>query len=346
MIDLSVIVPAYNCEKYIGRCLDSLLNQEKLDIEIVIVNDGSTDNTENICQEYVDRFKNIKLLSKKNEGQGIARNIGLREAKGKYITFVDSDDYVNKNCYSMAINILDENNADFFAGQIKKVGEKEIINASLNINEINYHKYNENKNDIVKSLLAGQDIDAGCRVSSSACDKIYAKKVIDHYNLEFYSEREYLSEDILFNIMFLNRCKMCIISDMDMYNYVTNVSSFCHTYQNDYVLKMHKMLDLLNSYRFDFSQDEFSSLVSEKMYGYIKSYMFQEVEHQSLIKSGKNIKLLCQQNFINRILLDLNKNNFSMIDYFIVFLSKHKLGLIIAFFYKIKLLIFRIKNSF
>lgn len=344
MRDLSVIVPAYNCEKFIERCLNSILNQTALDIEIIIINDGSIDDTKNICEEYVNKHNNIKLINKNNEGQGIARNLGIKEAKGKYITFVDSDDYVNRNCYTFAVELLEKNNADLFVGQIKKVSESENLKVTIDNKNIVYHKYKDNKSDMIKSILAGQDIDVNCRVSSSTCDKIYKKSVLDNYNIYFPSEREYLSEDILFNIMYLRICKMCVVSNMEMYNYVTNTTSFCHTYQKNYVEKMYKMLEVLNSYKLDFINEEFSMLVSEKIYGYIKSYMFQEVEHQSLWISARNIKLLCQKKFVSKILIGLNKNNFSMLDHFIVFFTKKKLGLIIAFFYKIKLLIFRMRN--
>lgn len=345
MIDLSVIVPAYNCEKFIERCLNSILNQSALEIEIIIINDGSTDNTNKICEEYVDKHNNIKLINKINEGQGIARNLGIKKAKGKYITFVDSDDYVNRNCYTIAVELLEKNNADLFVGQIKKVSENENLKVALNNKNIIYHEYNDNKSDMIKSILAGRDINENCRVSSSTCDKIYTKKVLDVHNMCFLSEREYLSEDILFNIMYLKVCKKCVVSNMEMYNYVTNTNSFCHTYQKDYVEKMYKMLGVLNSYKFDITDEEYSRLVSEKIYGYIKSYMFQEVEHQSLRVSGRNIKLLCQKEFVSNLLFNLDKMDFSMLDHFIVLFAKKKLGLIIALFYKLKFLIFRMRNT-
>lgn len=344
MIRLSVIIPAYNCEKYIGRCLDSILNQENLEFEIIVINDGSTDNTLKICRQYEEKFENIKVINKKNEGQGIARNVGILEAKGKYITFVDSDDYVNQNCYTLAISILEKNSADFFAGQIKKISEGESENLLLDEKYITYHNYSMSKDDLVKSMLAGNDIEKNSRVSSSTCDKIYLKSIIEKYKIVFVSERIYLSEDIIFNIMFLDKCNICIVSNMEMYNYVTNVASFCHTYQSDYITKMYKMIDVFNSYRFGFSDQEYKALVSEKMYGYIKSYMFQEVEHQNIYNSAKHIKKICQEPRIIRIFSSLEKKKFSLIDYFIVFFSKLQLGVVIAFFYKLKLMIFRVKN--
>ena len=94
---VSVIVPVWNTEKYLRKCLDSLVNQDFDDYEIVVVNDESPDNSEQIIQEYVNKYKNVRALSKKNGGLSSARNYGIKYAKGDYLTFVDSDDYVDRN---------------------------------------------------------------------------------------------------------------------------------------------------------------------------------------------------------------------------------------------------------
>ena len=94
MVKVSVIVPVYNVEKYIDKCLDSLVNQTLKDIEIIVVNDGSPDDSQQVIDMYVKKYpKKIKSYIKENGGQGSARNLGLEHAKGEYISFVDSDDY-------------------------------------------------------------------------------------------------------------------------------------------------------------------------------------------------------------------------------------------------------------
>lgn len=97
MCKISIIVPVYNSEKYLRKCLDSLINQTFKDIEIIMINDGSTDNSEKIIKEYQKKDKRIVLFNKKNGGQSSARNLGLSRAKGKYISFIDSDDYIQPN---------------------------------------------------------------------------------------------------------------------------------------------------------------------------------------------------------------------------------------------------------
>ena len=97
---LSVIVPMYNSEKYIERCINSIINQEMKDIEIILINDGSVDKTKNIVGKYVNKHKNIKLINKeKNEGLSAARNTGIKNATGEYIVFIDSDDEINNGMF-------------------------------------------------------------------------------------------------------------------------------------------------------------------------------------------------------------------------------------------------------
>jgi len=109
---LSVIIPVYNVEEYIVRCLDSVLNQTYKSIEVIIVDDGSGDFSGSICDRYAQRDTSIKVLHKANAGVSSARNIGLLQVQGSYITFVDSDDYLDKNTYAELLNKLCMVNAD------------------------------------------------------------------------------------------------------------------------------------------------------------------------------------------------------------------------------------------
>lgn len=108
MKKVSVIVPAYNAEKYIDKCLDSLVNQTLKDIEIIVVNDGSTDKTQTIINKYAKKYKNVVSIEKENGGQSSARNIGINNATGEYISFVDSDDFVELNTYDSLLEYMEK----------------------------------------------------------------------------------------------------------------------------------------------------------------------------------------------------------------------------------------------
>ena len=112
MIKLSIIVPVYNVEQYIEKCIESLINQTLKEIEIIFVNDGTPDNSVNIIKKYQKKDNRIKLINKENGGQASARNLGLVHAKGEYIAFLDSDDYVNEEMYEKMYNKAKKNSLD------------------------------------------------------------------------------------------------------------------------------------------------------------------------------------------------------------------------------------------
>ena len=109
---VSVIVPVYNVYKYLDKCLNSLVNQTLKDIEIIIVNDGSKENEEEIINKYLDKYSNIKYYKKENGGLSSARNYGILKSTGKFICFVDSDDYVELNTYELLYNKMISGNYD------------------------------------------------------------------------------------------------------------------------------------------------------------------------------------------------------------------------------------------
>lgn len=109
---ISVIVPVYNVEQYLSRCVDSILAQTYPNIEIILVNDGSTDNSQIICEKYVNSFPHVRALKKNNGGLSSARNFGLNSAKGEYVGFVDSDDWISPDMYMSLFNLIKKNQAD------------------------------------------------------------------------------------------------------------------------------------------------------------------------------------------------------------------------------------------
>lgn len=103
---ISVVVPIYNVEKYLNKCVDSLLNQDYSNLEIILVDDGSTDSSGKIVDEYKEKNKNIKVIHKENGGLSSARNAGLKEAIGQYIIFIDSDDWIDTKMISTLFNLI------------------------------------------------------------------------------------------------------------------------------------------------------------------------------------------------------------------------------------------------
>ncbi|MEE1101372.1 MAG: glycosyltransferase [Agathobacter sp.] len=125
---ITVMIPAYNAQKYIGRCIESLIEQTYKDIEILIVNDGSKDSTKSICEEYSKKDERVRLVNQENGGEGAARNTGLIEARGKYLTFVDADDYVKDDFIERLYTNLVKNDARLAICGFTELREDTVLN--------------------------------------------------------------------------------------------------------------------------------------------------------------------------------------------------------------------------
>ena len=128
MVKVSVIVPVYNVEKYLERCLLSLVNQSLQDIEIIVVNDGSPDNSQTIIDKFASEYKNVKSYIKENGGLSDARNYGTKKAVGEYIAFVDSDDYVSEQMYEQMYQKAKEGDFDLVVCDLNYIYPDKIIN--------------------------------------------------------------------------------------------------------------------------------------------------------------------------------------------------------------------------
>lgn len=126
---ISIIIPIYNSEKYLPRCIESVINQDYKNIETILINDGSIDNSEKICNKYVLNDNRIKLINTSNNGQSSARNKGIKTSKGEFIFFIDSDDYIENNALGSLIKDYEKNETDLIIGDFRKINEK---NAFIN----------------------------------------------------------------------------------------------------------------------------------------------------------------------------------------------------------------------
>lgn len=176
MIKVSVIVPVYNVEKYLKKCVESLINQDFREYEIIFINDGSKDNSQKIIDEYKTKFPDIiHSYIKENAGQGSARNLGVEQSKGKYICFVDSDDYVKPNFLSECYKYISENNLDIVV--------------------FDFYKTYENKNDdeYCKGMLSYSDDNVKNYIISnpSPCNKMFNKDLWIRNNFQFLEKTIY-----------------------------------------------------------------------------------------------------------------------------------------------------------
>ena len=235
MIKISVIVPIYNTEKYLDKCLNSLVNQTFKDIEIILVNDGSTDGSEDIINKYLKKYTNIVYISKENTGQGDSRNVGLKSAKGEFISFVDSDDYIDTTMLEKLYNEHVLKNAEivyckcFFAYENKLVPEK-FLEAST-----------DHKKFIINNF--------------GPCAKIIKKSIITENNLYFPKLRAY--EDVSVVPLWGQNASNIAFVDQNLYYYLMrNGSTMKQLVYNEKLLDILDGLDnLLVNMRRDFGSE-------------------------------------------------------------------------------------------
>ena len=197
---ISIIVPIYNVQKYLDRCMKTLLNQTYRNIEIILVDDESPDECPKMCEEYTKIDQRVKVIHKKNGGLGFARNSGLEIAQGKYIIFVDSDDYVTENMCHLLYEAAKKYEADVVYGGIFYAdGEK--IKESKVVTKERVWKGKQEVKDLLLDFIATEPNEKKDTIMEvSVWKALFRKKVFDEYDISFVSERQFISEDVIFDI--------------------------------------------------------------------------------------------------------------------------------------------------
>ena len=188
----SVIIPVYNSEKTIKRCIESISLQNRPDVEIIVINDGSTDKTESICKALQTEHKNIIYITKENGGVSSARNLGLSVATGEFVMFVDSDDYVDNNCFD-TIDKYIKSNADFYQFGFSIVANG-LVKEVRSFSECKINTPSEKESFLSDGIVT--------RSINSPCAKIFKRKIINEQNLRFCEDLS-VGEDLTFVFSFL-----------------------------------------------------------------------------------------------------------------------------------------------
>ena len=225
---VSVVVPIYNVENYLNRCIESIVNQTYKNLEIILVDDGSTDNSSFICDEWCTKDNRITVIHKENAGAGLARNSGIEKAVGEYIFFFDSDDYIDCNTVKKCVKNAIQNKSD-----VVVFGRKEVLE---NGSEKTVEFFPKEKNfhgDEIHNALLPKMFSHKCGFGLSCCSKMFRLSVINVNNIRFKSEREILSEDSYFLLELFPKIKTLSILPEYLYFYCERSSSFSHTYTKD-----------------------------------------------------------------------------------------------------------------
>ena len=272
MAKISVIVPVYNTEKYIKKCIESIINQTYKDIEIIIVNDGSEDNSEKIIESYIDKNVNIIYLKKENGGLSDARNYGLKRATGDYICFVDSDDYIDLKLFE---NLEPYMSLDYDLIKYKMI---EVDEKYKEIKRIEGPTFEEKNGEEAFNTLYAKDI-----MLQPAILYLYKREFLQENNFEYPVGKYH--EDFARTALIMLKAKKVASTDIFGYYYYQTQSSI--TRGNNEEKKLKRSLDLIEHY----------------------DYMEKEIEKYNLSKQTKeNVKIYYTNNIILKT-EELNKES-------------------------------------
>ncbi len=298
MIKVTIIVPVYNVEKYLDRCMQSLINQTLKDIEIVLVDDGSPDNCPRLCDEYVNKDSRIKVVHKKNGGLGMACNSGLEVATGEYVAFCDSDDWVELFAYEEMYKAAKENNADAVYSGIQRINDEGVVTLMNQAAEIEVCSNQKMVHAFMMDMVASEPgASTERRIQMSSKTVLYSNKILKEHGVQFVSEREYMSEDLIFNLDFLRHANIIVNLPKTYYYYYDNSNSLTSQIRTDR-FDGYKILipELLHRYKDVACFKELRLRIQRLLIGYTR--------HDTLIyfKSANSLKQ--KQAFFKRIYKD------------------------------------------
>lgn len=300
---VSIIVPVYNVEKYLNRCIKSLLNQTYKNIEIILVDDGSTDNSGRLCDEYKSKDSRVSVIHKSNAGLGMARNSGIDVAMGKYLTFVDSDDYIELKAIANLVDLAQNYDAEIVTSQF-------IYENIIEKTEIKTGIYN-GKNEVLELLahMVGNHLSKHDQLNVSSCTKLYFTELIRKNNIRFLSEKEIIWEDLAFNVDVFTHCKKIYVSDYAYYHYCYNGNSLTHRYNPKKFSQVMTMYDYIirKLTSLKMHQDVFVR-VNNMFMGNIRTCMKLEafyVKENGKKKVIDNIKSMCEDIRLQKLVYDV-----------------------------------------
>lgn len=247
----TIIIPVYNVENYLDRCVESIISAidmlHDVAAEVILVDDGSTDSSPNICDKWASQRNDVVAIHKKNGGLASARNAGLDVAKGKYILFCDSDDWIERETLIELYKVQSVEAADIVKYGYRRIEDKQNYSEYPCIDEGRY--VGENVEAQYPVALGNGDLFNYNKVYLlSVCMALYKKELIDKYAVRFISEREILNEDILFNLEYIARIKTLYVLHKCFYNYECRGGSLTQRYKPQMYERKCALIDYINDF--------------------------------------------------------------------------------------------------
>lgn len=292
---VSVIIPCYGVEKYLDRCLMSVVNQTFKDIEIILVDDASPDRVPEMCDEWSKKDARIVVIHKeKNEGLGMARNTGLDVARGEYVAFIDSDDYVDTKMYYILYEATESGRYDVVYSGLRN----EYPDGSFGLIRDFDEERSFKRNEMVKvalSFISKTEICYKDRFFMSVWHSLYKKDIIDEWKLRFYSEREILSEDLPFQVEFCMKASNAKFIPYPLYTYCLNQNSITHNFKIDKFCSAIRLRNLMLNITDKYTQSR--PLIDAEYYSRIRNLL-------TMLVFARNFSIREKYSFISSLCMN------------------------------------------
>lgn len=292
---ISVIIPIYNVEKYLEKCLESVINQTYKKIEIILVNDGSTDESLNICKKYSKSDNRITIINQKNAGVSNARNAGIKKANGDYIIFIDPDDYININMLQILydnINIADD--VDISICAFEKV--------YFNQENDSIKKLGKDKKKILDKMTLLKEMTKRGGIQGFVWNRLYKKSIIDENKILF-SRNIFVCEDFLFNSEYIDKINKGIYTQEKLYYYYQRKDS---AYNGKFNIRWLSVIEAYEEIVKIYKKNNLYEYAGLKYIGLILNLDLKE----KIIQSGRKIKINQINENINDFLGCVLSSNF------------------------------------
>lgn len=328
IIDVSIIIPVYNTEKFLRICVDSVINQSVQPLEILLIDDGSIDKSSQICDEYSNLYNNIFVYHKNNEGLGITRNFGIQHSNGEYIMFLDSDDYLKYDMLEVLYKATHDKEFDIVKSGYNRTNvEGKVIGTKTYTSKIIY------RNDEIKQFMIPKSLGSLPEKHDSiemgvTCSLIRRSIVINNH-IVFPSEREWISEDLIFNLEFLPRIQNAVLIPYEGYFYRTNPNSLTVAFKENRfseICKLYKqVVEMIKKIELT---DEAELRWNKTFIIYIWMCVLQE-KKKSFRDSRLRIKKICEDAVIRNVIFDYPVKKLGIKQRIFIWLLMHKMSSIL-----------------
>ena len=301
---ISVIVPVYNVERYLKQCVDSILRQTYKNLELILVDDGSTDSSGQICDECRSLYMRCSVLHKINDGLGMARNTGIEVMRGKYVMFVDSDDWIKPDYIERLYEVIVQTGVDYCKGGYERFIDNGRIVGKLHLNN-EFFPGTKAKTSLLPRMVGAEPTKHDC-IEGSVCGALYNTAVITANKLTFPSEREYISEDMAFNLQYMQYANGACLIPYEGYMYRYNRNSLTTCYKKNRLESCVYFYYEMRKKLIDYGYDELTILRLKRMFFVnVRTCIVQEKKHISgkrFFDSLDSIRNICDNDTVREVI--------------------------------------------